>query len=185
MDAELVIDVIPKVSLPRQAKRTSKEAVNAFIEWCYHFRQSDFPAQGTNINGKTLLSLWILAGHLRVPSCQNDCIVAIERERQKQRRAQIGELEWVWQNTQEYPSATCGLRNLLIDQGSLALGQDGFSDVEKADGGDFPDKLSKPALVEMVKRRGRNISDRARDQARNKAWKPDFEYTRGDYWVKE
>ncbi|KAE9373536.1 hypothetical protein N431DRAFT_337944 [Stipitochalara longipes BDJ] len=92
----------------------------AFIDWLYlgtsKLEQIDDP-----MANQLLIRLWVFAGRLGVPSCQNDCIAAIENNRKRSRTISTSMIGWVYRNTKDYAKNQCGLRNMLIDQCALAL----------------------------------------------------------------
>lgn len=109
----------PEIVLPPEVGDWGKKTFDAFIEWLYNLGGGIFPAPCSSIDAKTLMDLWILAGRLGVPSCQNDCVIAIEMER-RQNEDNFGDptetIARVYENTKDYPEGKCGLWNLLIDQ---------------------------------------------------------------------
>jgi hypothetical protein len=95
-------------------------AFAAFIEWLY-LGPAMFGAKEVTVANQLLIRLWVLAGRVGIPSCQNDCIAAIEVNRKLNRTINTSMLWWVYNNTREYGKTQCGLKNLLIDQCALAL----------------------------------------------------------------
>lgn len=116
----------PRLPLPPQAGDTTKEAFSAFVEWLYcgggnrtttsTSTTPTFPPPNSHISAETLVHLWVLAGRLGVPACQNECIVALEMARRESSVIETGALDWVYENTGEYDEGACGLRNLLVEQ---------------------------------------------------------------------
>jgi hypothetical protein len=94
----------------------------AFIDWLY----KGFAGFGINratqmhYDALTLIKLWVLAGKLGVPACQNNCIEGIELLRLKTNSIQPTALGWVYENTKEY-QGECKLKKLLIDQCAWVL----------------------------------------------------------------
>jgi hypothetical protein len=96
-----------------------------FIDWLYLGPGKFEPKDVTEAN-KLLIQLWVLAGRLGIPSCQNDCIVALEENRKRSRTVATSMLEWIYKNTRDYGKTQCGLKNLLIDQCALTLDENWF-----------------------------------------------------------
>lgn len=135
------------------------KVIGAFVNWLYlgEFGKvvdcDDLFASENGQNGMgkmvevdacTLIELWVLAGRLGAKTCQNDCIVGIEKLRKKNNTSEFyilnllsflpwmhllmsslfsfvvetGMLKWTYMNTMDYnlASSQCPLRNLLIDQ---------------------------------------------------------------------
>ncbi len=96
-----------------------------FIDWLY-LGPGKFEPKDVIEANKLLIQLWVLAGRLGVPSCQNDCIVALEENRKQSRTVATSMLGWIYKNTREYRRTQCGLKNLLIDQCALTLDENWF-----------------------------------------------------------
>jgi hypothetical protein len=92
----------------------------AFIEWLY-LGPDKLEKMEDPIAAQLLIRLWVLAGRLGVPSCQNDCIAAIENIRKRSRTISTSMIGWVYRNTRDYGKNQCGLKNMLVDQCALAL----------------------------------------------------------------
>jgi hypothetical protein len=97
-----------------------KQSVFAlFVDWLY-LGPGKFEPKDVNMANELLIRLWVLAGRLGIPSCQNDCIAAIEDNRKRNLTIGTRMIGWVYNNTREYGKNKCGLKNLLIDQCALA-----------------------------------------------------------------
>lgn len=187
-EGEVEVDVVinlpapldfPTIPLPAEAGDTRKEAFGAFVEWLYCGRQAVFPPPNSGTTAATLIELWVLAGRLGVPACQNECIVGIERLRRETMVIETHTLTWVYENTKDYAKGKCGLRNLLVDQCAWILDDDWIGGEDE--GSENADLFSREALVDMILTMKRMFS-------KTMGWKPDFLYIperRGEYWVKE
>jgi hypothetical protein len=127
-----------------------------------------------------LIELWVLAGRLGVPGCQNDCILAIERERKKTNVIETAMIRWVYENTREYKRGGCGLRNLLIDQCAWVLDEKWLLGTleGKANAGQFP----RECLIDIVAR----LRVLLREGIKGSEPLVDIEERKGgNYWVNE
>jgi len=118
----------------------------AFIDWLYlgyeKLEQMD--------DQRVLIRLWVLAGRLGIPSCQNDCISAIEHNRKRSRTISTSMIGWVYANTANYGKNKCGLRNMLIDQCALALDERSLLFEMQEPG--FTEYFPKECFLDMVAR---------------------------------
>jgi hypothetical protein len=94
--------------------------------------------------------LWVLAGRLGIPSCQNDCIIAIEDNRKRNRTIATSMLGWIYNNTRDYLRNRCGLKNLLIDQCALTLDENWL--VEGMEQHGFAEQFPYESLVDIIAR---------------------------------
>jgi hypothetical protein len=67
-----------------------------------------------------LIKLWVFAGKIGVPACQNHCIEGIELLRRQTNTINTAMLGWVYDNTHGMPSGD-KLKTLLLDQCSWKL----------------------------------------------------------------
>jgi hypothetical protein len=91
-----------------------------FVDWLY-LGPGQFEPKDVTVTNQLLIQLWVFAGRLGIPSCQNDCIAAIEENRKRNRTIATSMLGWIYNNTRDYGKTQCGVKNLLIDQCALAL----------------------------------------------------------------
>lgn len=154
------VELAIKVNLPtartQQAFRLPelfgdvKHAVFAtFIDWLY-LGHGKFEPKDESMADQTLIMLWVLAGRFGIPSCQNDCIVAIEGYRKRNRTIATSMLGWVYSNTRDYPMGQCGLKNLLIDQCALTLDEKWL--VEGMEQRGFAEQFPTECLVDIIAR---------------------------------
>lgn len=104
----------------------SAPVVAAFSNWLYN-GASGFglvPSKEDKITATTLIRLWVFAGKVGVPECQNDCLEAIEWWRQESRHAQVEDVVWVYEHTETGNK----LRKLLRDQCIWLLGGGGAAE---------------------------------------------------------
>ena len=106
--------------LPEALGHVKHDVFATFMDWLYLGR-GKFEPKDVTVANQLLIQLWVLAGRLGIPSCQNDCIAAIEQNRKRNRTISTSMLGWIYNNTREYGKTQCGLKNLLIDQCALAL----------------------------------------------------------------
>ena len=104
------------------------------------------PYSDRQIDASTLIQLWVFAGKVGVPACQNDCIEGIEMWRQNSGIVQTEELSWVYENTKEYTLDQCKLKKLLIDQCAWKLDGDWVTSGELSTEEQFP----RMAMVDMM-----------------------------------
>jgi hypothetical protein len=136
----------------------------AFVNWLYHDYQGfglyhpldDHPS----FDAVTLIQLWVFAGRIGVPECQNHCIEGIEWWRMTSNIIQTSMLFWVWENTEEYDEEECGLRSLLIDQCAWKL--DGKWLRSNVDGIKNEKQFPRQAFVELVSRMRVMLNERIR-----------------------
>jgi hypothetical protein len=127
-----------------------KHAVFAtFLKWLYLGR-GKFEPKDEIMADQTLIGLWVLAGRLGIPSCQNDCIAAIEDNRKRHRTIATSMLGWVYNNTRNYGRGKCGLKNLLIDQCALTLDEKWLVEGMKQRG--FAEQFPIECLVDIIAR---------------------------------
>lgn len=127
-----------------------KHAVFAtFLNWLYLGR-SKFEPKDESMAYQTLIGLWVLASRLGIPSCQNDCIAAIEDNRKRHRTIATSMLGWVYNNTRDYGRGKCGLKNLLIDQCALTLYEKWL--VEGMEQRSFAEQFPIECLVDIIAR---------------------------------
>ena len=138
-------------NLPKDLGEVKRAVFASFIVWLYRaFPGEEFPPPDVTMETATLIKLWVLAGRLGVPSCQNDCIVAIERRRQKTNVIETAMIRWAYENTRDYPRGTCGLRNLLVDQCAWVLDEGWLLDA--VEGRANSDQFPRECLVDIVAR---------------------------------
>lgn len=126
----------------------------AFVNWLYH----GYPGLGlfhhlddhASFDAATLIQLWVFAGRIGVPECQNHCIEGIEWWRMTSNIIQTSMLGWVYEKTKEYDKEECGLRSLLIDQCSWKL--DGKWLLGEVEGTKNEEQFPRQALVDLVSR---------------------------------
>ena len=124
----------------------------AFVNWLYH-GYAGFGLNGVadkQMDAVTLIQLWVFAGRIGVPECQNHCIEGIEWWRQTSNIIQTSMLRWVYDNTMEYVPQKCPLRSLLIDQCAWKL--DGTWLLSEIDGRKNEEQFPREALVDLVSR---------------------------------
>jgi hypothetical protein len=170
-----------EITLPKVLGRVRRPVFAAFIQWLYRaFPGQLFPPTDLDIDAPTLIELWVLAGRLGVPGCQNDCILAIELERRKTNIIETAKIRWVYENTREYERGCCGLRNLLVDQCAWVLDENwllGALD-GTANAGQFP----RECLVDIVAR----LRVLLREGIKGPEPLKDIEGRKGgNYWVKD
>lgn len=105
------------ISLPTGLDIVDADTFKLFVDWVYYTTNGP-AASNMKIDARSAAKLWILAGRLGVPACQNALIVALEHLRKKSGITQTAMLRWIYQNTREYPFGRCGLRNLLVGETS-------------------------------------------------------------------
>jgi hypothetical protein len=113
-----------------------------FLDWLYN-GYAGFglePPVERKIGAATLIQVWVFAGKIGIPACQNDCVEGIEWWRNSTDMVQVAEVEWLYDNTEEFAPGECKLRKLLIDHCAWQLG--GVSEVEES----FP----RAALVDLL-----------------------------------
>lgn len=92
-------------------------AVAAFVDWLYKgfmgFTSNDFGRM--KYTSSELIQLWVFAGHIGVPACQNDCIEGIEFIRQQTNTVNTGMIAWIYENTRGVKHEE-KLKRLLLDQ---------------------------------------------------------------------
>jgi hypothetical protein len=80
------------------------------------------PHSERQADASTLIQLWVFAGKIGVPACQNDCIEGIEMWRQNSGIIQTGDIKWVYENMKgnegkgKGERELSGVKKLLIDQ---------------------------------------------------------------------
>jgi hypothetical protein len=132
----------------------TRAAFAGFVSWLYH----GYPGFGLFhplenhpvFDAVTLIQLWVFAGRIGVPECQNHCIEGIEWWRMTSNIIQTSMLGWVYENTQEYDEGECGLRALLIDQCAWKL--DGKWLLGELEGTKNEEQFPRQALVDLVSR---------------------------------
>lgn len=154
----------------------------AFVNWLYHGYLGfglHHPLDKLDhefFDDATLIQLWVFAGRIGVPECQNDCIEGIEWWRTMTNIIQTSMLNWVYENTEEYfQEGECGLRALLIDQCAWKL--DGNWLLAELDGKKNEEQFPRQALVDLVSRMRVVLNERVL---------PPFAYSqlrRGTYWI--
>jgi len=95
----------------------SHSVFSAFVHWLYRGYDS-FGLDGVSeiqVDATTLIQLWVFAGKVGAPVCQNHCIEGIESWRQNSDIIQTSALGWVYENIKGSLSE-CRLKRLLIDQ---------------------------------------------------------------------
>lgn len=120
-----------------------------FIDWLY-LGPGKFEPNDIMEANKLLIQLWVLAGRLGVPSCQNDCIIALEENRKRSRTVATSMLEWIYNNTRDYGRTQCGLKNLLIDQCALTLDENWFLQGMHQPG--FSERFPTESLFDIIAR---------------------------------
>jgi hypothetical protein len=164
-EAEEKMDVDVVVKLPddgvKEAKLDTEELGDvgravfaAFVNWLYHgycgfglFLPVD---EHPHFGPVTLIQLWVFAGRIGVPECQNHCIEGIEWWRMTTNIIQTSMLGWVYENTMEYDEQDCPLRLLLIDQCAWKL--DGNWLLGEMEGKSNEEQFPRRALVDLVSR---------------------------------
>ena len=97
-------------------------AVAAFVDWLYKgfagFTYDDVPH--IKYSSTELIKLWVFAGKIGVPACQNDCIEGIELVRRHTNVVNTRIIGWVYENTKGMEGGD-KLKRLLLDQCSWKL----------------------------------------------------------------
>jgi hypothetical protein len=170
-----------EITLPKGLGRVRRPVFASFIQWLYRaFPGQMFPPPDLNIDAPTLIELWVLAGRLGVPGCQNDCILAIEREREKTNVIETAMIRWAYENTREYKRGCCGLRNLLVDQCAWVLDEKWL--LGTLDGTANARQFPRECLVDIVAR----LRVLLREGIKGPEPLRDIEERKGgNYWVKE
>ena len=155
------VDVIKYSEVVREVKLdtedlgdVSRTVFAAFVNWLYHgyagfglyLSLHDHPT----IDAATLIQLWVFAGRIGVPECQNHCIEGIEWWRMTTNIIQTSMLSWIYENTLEYEEQECELRLLLIDQCAWKL--DGNWLLGTIDGKSNEEQFPRRALLDLVSR---------------------------------
>lgn len=93
-------------------------AVAAFIDWLYKgflgFTSGNNFAHMKYTSGE-LIRLWVFAGHIGVPACQNDCIEGITLLHHQTNTVNTGMIGWIYENARGMKHED-KLKRLLLDQ---------------------------------------------------------------------
>lgn len=85
-----------KVFLPADVGVVSPKTFAALMSWLY--LGEEFVR---DVKAVSMIELWVLVDKLGMKTCQNDCIVGIEKERQERNVVEVGMMEWAWTATKD------------------------------------------------------------------------------------
>ena len=105
-----------KIILPEGLGPVAPKTFAALISWLYLGEEF-----ARDVKAVVMIELWVLAGKLDIKSCQNDCIVGIEKERQSRNVVEVGMMEWAWANTKDWVEVEPSLEMSLEIKGSMVV----------------------------------------------------------------